>query len=380
MGRKWLVVGTALVALATVACMPPDPVVGPTAPKVSSFAPAGGPFTAPALVPLVWKVSDANGDDLTCRLDREDDGIYDLTIPHCGRQSRVLPYDEGSYASRLEVTDGHSTPVTSVALFAVDPATTSESFSITLRPLVPMDPDVSAAFTDAAGRWEAAITRGVPDASVHLDAGQCVAHEPGLTTAVDDVLITVEVAPIDGPGGILGQAGPCLIAPVDSLTRAGIMQFDAADVAELIDEGTFTAVVLHEMGHVLGIGTLWDYGRDLTTGLSTSNPLYTGPRGVAEWSQLGGTSSLPVEGLGGPSTAGSHWRESTFANELMTGWISAGPNPMSAMTISSLGDLGYHVDPSTADPYALPIPGVHGRPSAAPVDLSGMERPPVSYL
>ena len=36
------------------------------------------------------------------------------------------------------------------------------------------------------------------------------------------------------------------------------MQFDVADMAKLISNGTLQSVVLHEMGHVLGIGTLWD--------------------------------------------------------------------------------------------------------------------------
>jgi hypothetical protein len=374
---RWVVVGLSVLAFAS-ACMPPETTIGPTPPKIVSFVASGSPFSAPALVPLSWKVSDANGDVLTCRLDREDDGIYDETIQHCGRQSRDVALGEGSHAARLEVTDGTAT-VTKFVLFEVGAGPT-ESFSITLRPLSPLDPDVSAAFGDAAARWEAAITRGVPDALVELDPHECFADEPGITTSVDDVLVTVEVAAIDGPGGILGQAGPCLTAPVDSLTRAGLMRFDAADVAELLDEGTFTSVVLHEMGHVLGIGTLWDTGRDLTGGTGSSNPIYTGPRGVAEWSVLGGADSLPVEALGGPGTAGAHWRESVFADELMTGWIASGPNPLSAMTVASLGDLGYHVDPSTADPYALPIPGVRGRPAAAPVDLSGMLPTPISSL
>ena len=51
----------------------------------------------------------------------------------------------------------------------------------------------------------------------------------------------------------------------------------------------------------------------------------------------------------------SHWRESVFESELMTGWVDAGQNPLSVVTVSSLADMGYQVDVSSADPYTLPL-------------------------
>ena len=41
----------------------------------------------------------------------------------------------------------------------------------------------------------------------------------------------------------------------------------------------------------------------------------------------------------------------------MTGWINAGTNAMSALTIASLRDLGYAVDMGAAEAYVLPTPG-----------------------
>ena len=146
----------------------------------------------------------------------------------------------------------------------------------------------------------------------------------------------------------------------------------------MLGNGTFTAVVLHEMGHTLGIGTLWDIGRNLLTGAGGSNPRYTGARGVAEWSALGGTSSVPVENTGGAGTADSHWRESVFDTELMTGWIDSPPIPMSAMTVSSLGDLGYAVDRDTADAYSLPSPAARGPKPAGELELGTITRPPIT--
>lgn len=373
----------AVAVAAAVACTPPPtPPQGPAAPKVSSFAAVGGPFVAPTMVPLAWKVSDSDSADLTCRIDSDDDGTWELTVPHCqkvgGAGSRLVTASVGSHTARLEVSDGTLT-ATATTVFVVAPEATSESFQIDLRPLDPLDPSVEATFDAAAARWEEAVVRGVTDAEITLAPHQCLDSEPGATLDVDDLVITVEVTPIDGAGGVLGMAGPCVISGTDDLSRAGIMQFDSADVADMLDDGTFEAVVTHEMGHVLGIGTLWNFGHSLLSGAGTSNPRYVGARGKAELSTLGGsTEEVPVENTGGAGTVDSHWRESVFSTELMTGWISLTSNPLSALSISSLGDLGYAVDRSAADPYALPGGAVMGRPPAGGVDTSAMARPPIT--
>src|SRR5207302_10832308 len=91
-------------------------------------------------------------------------------------------------------------------------------------------------------------------------AGQCGANSPAINETVDDVLIFVTLDSIDGPGKILGQAGPCFIRTQGRLPIVGIMHFDTADVANLENSGQFKSVILHEMGHVLGFGTIWDAG------------------------------------------------------------------------------------------------------------------------
>jgi hypothetical protein len=59
-----------------------------------------------------------------------------------------------------------------------------------------------------------------------------------------------------------------------------------------------------------------------------------------------------VEGdQGGDGTINSHWDEFTFGNELMTGFLNHGTNPLSVMTIRSLEDLGYVTNPAAADAY-----------------------------
>ncbi len=41
-----------------------------------------------------------------------------------------------------------------------------------------------------------------------------------------------------------------------------------------------------------------------------------------------------------------------LGNELMTSALNSGPNPLSAISIQSLADLGYRVDVGPADPYS----------------------------
>jgi len=59
------------------------------------------------------------------------------------------------------------------------------------------------------------------------------------------------------------------------------------------------------------------------------------------WNAEGGEFELPIENIGGPGTAGGHWRESLLRNELMTGFLNLGENPLSRITAGSMRDLGY---------------------------------------
>ncbi len=152
----------------------------------------------------------------------------------------------------------------------------------------------------------------------------------------------------------------------------GIMQFDAADMASMVSSGLLYSVVLHEMGHILGIGTLWsDFG--LLSGAYTSNPIFTGADATAQYNQIFGTNAagVPVEATGGAGTADAHWRETVFTNELMTGWAGPGTNlPLSRVTIGSLADLGYTVNYAAADAYTPTSAGLAAARSAASSSLA----------
>ena len=62
---------------------------------------------------------------------------------------------------------------------------------------------------------------------------------------------------------------------------------------------------------------------------------------------------IPLEDTGGSGTADSHWRESIFKDELMTGYIAAAgvAMPLSRMSLGAMADLGYVTNPAAADVY-----------------------------
>lgn len=54
------------------------------------------------------------------------------------------------------------------------------------------------------------------------------------------------------------------------------MEFDSADAAALDAAGTLDDVVLHEMGHVIGFGTLWN---TVNLGFPGTQQVYTAGTG-----------------------------------------------------------------------------------------------------
>jgi subtilisin-like proprotein convertase family protein len=208
-----------------------------------------------------------------------------------------------------------------------------------------LTPEQQAVFVTAAARWSEIILGDVPDVNV-----------PGFGL-VDDVVIVASGPLIDGPGGILGQAGPTTLRTGIFLPAAGIMQFDSADIAALIADGQFDDVILHEMGHVLGFGTIWD-DLGLITGVGTTNARFTGASAAQAYSEIFGitATTVPVESdQGGGGTLYSHWDEATFDNELMTGFLNDGvENPISRITVGQMADLGYEVNMQAADDYTPP--------------------------
>ncbi|GEM48767.1 hypothetical protein DC3_44020 [Deinococcus cellulosilyticus NBRC 106333 = KACC 11606] len=205
-------------------------------------------------------------------------------------------------------------------------------------------------FVQAARRWEQVITQGLPDV--------------GGATPVDDIVITASATQIDGPGKVMSRSGPLLVREGNHLPITGMIEFDLYDLQAREIDGTLKNVILHEMGHVLGIGTIWNryLKYDNQTGcLDSSRITYTGTHANQQFHQLGEQGLIPVENQYGAGNKCGHWDEETFKSELMTGFSTSNPMPLSKMTIGALQDLGYRVNYNAADPYSLPFSGVQAQ-------------------
>ncbi len=220
-------------------------------------------------------------------------------------------------------------------------STVEEGFDITLQFSGGLTQSQMDVFVEAAKRWESIIIGDVPDVMTTIGF-------------IDDVLIDASGVAIDGEGGILGQAAPLGLRTGTFIPFYGMMQFDTADLASMEADGSLVDVITHEMAHVLGFGTIWT-DLNLLTGEGTADPEFVGENAIAEYDKAFKLTAtgVPVENTGGQGTQDSHWRESVFDNELMTGWLNAGVNPLSRMTAASMEDLGYEVNLDAADTYPL---------------------------
>jgi len=258
-------------------------------------------------------------------------------------------------------------------------------FDIDLQFLTGATASQRLAFQTAAAKWEGLITGDLPTEEVTYPYLACGG---AIDEYADDLTIRVVLGPIDGAGGILGQASPCWVRLSGGLPAFGVMIFDTDDLAALEAAGQLTDVVTHEMGHVLGVGSLWQrFGLlEDDTGVLAScpdaatlqDPFFSGTQAKAVFAGLGTGgytgNTVPAEDQYGDGTRCVHWRESVLDTELMTGFAEASGTamPLSELTVKSLADMGYTVAASGWDSFTCgacaPAAGV----AAAEVHTGGV--------
>lgn len=236
---------------------------------------------------------------------------------------------------------------------------------------------------DAAAHWERVIIGDVPDIDNYQqypkdEWSDFLAAQIQVNDVVDDLRIFVAARDIDGADGTIASTWASEIRLIGWLPILAQIKYDTADLYR----GTeyFYSAMLHEIGHALGFGTIWRFLGLLQNPSQDSadrvDTYFSGGLARVAFNQAGGRTytgrKVPVENneLFGVDT---HWRELVFWNELMSGfrWSDdTGIDPLSAITIQALADMGYAVDVSQADPYTLPTPSakrpVHaedGRPA-----------------
>jgi len=211
----------------------------------------------------------------------------------------------------------------------------------------------------AVDRWEKVIVGDLPSVRGEDLEGK-VPICTGLPAIVDDIYMCAHDPYIDGTYGVIGSAGwrrGRYLTNGKYLPIAGEIRFDQKDIERLMQERphAWNALLLHEIGHVLGIGTLWD---DVVTNKGTEsdpNWVYNGEHACNQWSSLEGCSGCPpIENDYGYGTAGKHWDEKILDTEVMTGFVEREFVPLSRITVGSLEDIGYEVDYSGADEFPSP--------------------------
>jgi hypothetical protein len=310
-------------------------------------------------------------DDLLSLIESDDDdgvGASSRITRTCG--TNELP--AGTYFARVTSFNTESSILaydlafTAVSCADFDDAQPGYQIDVRYLGSVP-SPSRQQTFEDAAARWaELVVGDIVNEVVLEPFAPSCFDTElEPLVEQIDDLVIFAQVTPIDGSGGILGSAGPCFIRTETGHPLVGLMSFDSDDVTALENSGAFDVVILHEMGHVIGFGTMWNYMGLL---MDPTNPSpatindthFLGTAALASFNAIGGAAypdaKVPLENDNSTYGAGSlngHWREAVFDNELMSPALDSPVDPISEVTVEALGDMGYVVDPVAADPYTL---------------------------
>jgi len=257
-------------------------------------------------------------------------------------------------------TGSQSARATSPGLGSVDfgATATPPAFNIEARFLGSAPAVLQQSVQRSLDRWAEIVVGKLPPTTVNAPAGSCGSGSPALNEVVDDLLILVSVQALGQ--NVLGAASPCFIRTASGLTVVG--RIVLADNLAQRAPAFVDAVVIHEIGHVLGLGTLPLWDANLRNPSLPDNQgadtHWDGPRAVAAFNASGGAGypdgKVPVENQAGQGSGDSHWRESVLGNELMTPFLNPNAaNPLSLITAEALGDMGYQVDPSRAEPFTL---------------------------
>ena len=317
--------------------------------------------------------TDPDGDSLEYSVRSSDVTVADASV--AGSEVTVTGLADGSATVWVKAVDpsGQTSEEEGIDILVGD-----EAFDIELVFVGPESP-YDGVIERAAARWEQLIPYGLPDAfireEVSCDGG---GGEVGVVEQlVDDLVIYVAIRNIDGDRGIVGSAAPCYAREEGITPFVGAMAFDAADVGWMAEEEWLEDVALHEIGHVLGIGTVWsDHGLLQNPSLPDNlgaDTHFSGTRAVAAFNEAGGSTytggKVPVENRYGSGSGDSHWREAILGNELMTSRIGGSVNPLSRITVESLADLGYRVSFDGADRFELDLEMAGARQEGPTIEL-----------
>jgi len=166
-------------------------------------------------------------------------------------------------------------------------------------------------------------------------------------TEIENLLVLIQFIETDSK--YIASSEICAFAETDGtyFPRIGLITMDVSKSEEQI-KYVLDNVMEHEIGHILGLGPLWN-----SYGLVESGA-YTGSGAVYGYEQVGasdGVESVPVQTS--DNSALMHWDDTILGTELMTGRMNTHIQPLSLITAYALTDIGYEIYSNYADSFTL---------------------------
>ena len=292
-----------------------------------------------------------------------------VTAEVAGTRLMLDPVGVGEAVVALTATDSGGLFGLHEIAVSVEPRPDHSRFDIAVVFVSAVSDRHAARVAEAAERWTQLIVGDIEDVDVSSSpiTPGCGFDGPIFGGILDDIRMFVHLAPQQP------RAGPRLLRASSGLPGTGCVWLqtgsdDGATEAEKDHKWRYVAT--HEFAHALGFGILWDshWHPGYPDGdTETSDPHFAGPLAVEAFDRAGGTDYV------GPKvpTAGGHWRNTWAAyregdivyNEVMSGlgpsWVDRRSihevvnGVLSEITVQSMADIGYQVDPGRADPFRI---------------------------
>ncbi|MDW4496778.1 hypothetical protein R5H30_02205 [Sulfitobacter sp. D35] len=190
------------------------------------------------------------------------------------------------------------------------------------------------------GNWTNAYKQALYDVLEEISnfvTGDLPSHN-----GIDDFKLLAVINAIDGTGGYMGVGGTLAERPGSYLPSEGYFRFDEADIQAKYDSGLFKDIVMHEVLHAMGFGTIGEQ-QGLVKSID-GQMRFVGENAIEayhnEFPEI--AANDPNSHLGVRMTNdGHHWHHKTFTKEMMTSSLYNSGNYLSEMSIAALEDMGY---------------------------------------
>ena len=211
----------------------------------------------------------------------------------------------------------------------------------------------------AADRWSTLLSVAPVGGALTYAPDTCYSvpvPQPAHRSGVADTDLVLHLsARVPKSTGTIASAVYCQRDGTGGRPTVGMLQLSPAHYKRRVDVNDYIMVLMHEIGHVLGVyGGLFlnhQLKRTFSAPLNKAVTYFTGASATAAARAHFNCTTLTgveLEDDGGAGTASSHFEDRVYDNELMTG--TGDDSRVTTITLSVLADLGwYTVNYSAAD-------------------------------